>query len=70
VVRACWPIEATRQIRQRERAGDRPRHVPIIALTAATQDEDRQRCAEAGMDDFLARPIEPPQLRAALARWR
>ncbi len=57
---------ATAQLRQRERAGQ---HIPIIAMTAGALAEDRQRCLDAGMDDYLAKPIDPQQLYAALSRW-
>ncbi|MET0415994.1 MAG: PAS domain S-box protein [Actinoplanes sp.] len=58
--------EATSQVRSHE-AGDR--HVPIIAMTAGALQEDRQRALRAGMDDFLAKPIDPDELRATLDRW-
>ena len=43
--------------------------VPIVAMTANTFDEDRQRCLAAGMDDYLAKPIERRALYEALLRW-
>jgi CheY-like chemotaxis protein len=59
-------FDATRAIREREkRLGVR---VPIIALTAHALNGDRERCLEAGMDDFVTKPIEPSELFAALER--
>ncbi|HVP12783.1 MAG TPA: response regulator, partial [Phycisphaerae bacterium] len=53
-------------IRERERiAGG---HVPIIALTARSRKEDRERCLAAGMDDFLAKPVQATYLWAAIDR--
>ena len=47
-------FEATSMIRAQERSGDR---IPIIALTAAAMSTDRLRCIEAGMDDYLNKPV-------------
>ena len=52
----------------REREGAVGGHLPIIALTARSRKEDRQRCLAAGMDDFLAKPIQAPDLWAAIDR--
>ena len=48
-----------------------PRHraTPIIAMTANAFDDDRQRCRQAGMDDFVPKPVDPEVLFATLARW-
>lgn len=45
------------------------RRVPIVALSAGIMKEDRERCLAAGMDDFVAKPIAPDALMAALARY-
>lgn len=58
-------FEATRQIR----ALPAGREIPVIAMTAAVMAEDRQRCAELGMNDFVAKPIEPDELLRSLTRW-
>ncbi|MEV6636486.1 response regulator [Actinoplanes sp. NPDC051470] len=57
---------ATTELRHHEGTNQ---HTPIIAMTAAALAEDRQRCYAAGMDDYLAKPIDPDQLQAALDRW-
>lgn len=43
--------------------------VRVLALTATVSDEDRGDCQEAGMDDFLVKPLDTNQLRATPARW-
>lgn len=58
-------FEATTVIRERER-GNRKR-ARIIAMTAHAMQEDRERCLAAGMDGYIAKPISPQQLYAAIA---
>ena len=53
----------------RELPGGRGALLPVIALTANTMPGDEQKCLDAGMDAFLAKPYTLDQLRAALARW-
>jgi two-component system sensor histidine kinase/response regulator len=54
---------------RRLRADPRHARLPIVAMTANAQEADRQRCFAAGMNDHVAKPIEPAVLWAALARW-
>jgi len=58
--------EATREIRRHEGADH---HIPVIAMTAGALAEDRQRCLDAGMDDYLSKPIDPDELQAKLDHW-
>jgi CheY-like chemotaxis protein len=62
-------LEATRRIRTQEQAGRRKGRMPIVALTASTLEDDRQICVDAGMDDFLAKPLNLDALRAVLLRF-
>ncbi len=62
-------FEATRRIREWERESGQP-PLCIVALTAAAFAEDQGRCLEAGMDDFLAKPINLADLAAMLGKWR
>jgi CheY-like chemotaxis protein len=57
--------EATREIRKHESRG---RHVVIIAMTAGAMAEDRARCLNAGMDDYIAKPLGLQDLAAVLDR--
>ena len=56
-------LEATRALRARGV------ETPVVALTANAFEDDRRACMDAGMDDFLVKPLSPEALRAALARW-
>jgi CheY-like chemotaxis protein len=59
-------LEATRQIRLLDEA---LRHTPIIALTANALSDQKQRCLEVGMDDFLLKPFRPTDLFEKLDQW-
>ena len=61
-------FEATRQIRLLEGTSGRAR-LPIIAVTANAFADDREKCLSAGMDDFLAKPVNISDLRNKLAQW-
>jgi PAS domain S-box-containing protein len=61
-------FEATRQLRD-PASGVIDPAIPVIALTANAMEEDRQRCLDAGMSDYMAKPIKPEVLAEMLARW-
>ena len=67
-------FDATRRIREMEAAGDTPGepgravHVPIIAMTARAMKGDRESCLDAGMDDYIAKPIKMRELLTLIAR--
>lgn len=61
--------EATKQIRAWETSSGQRRRLPIVAMTANALQGDREKCLDAGMDDYLPKPIKRYVLAAALARW-
>ena len=58
-------LEATRLIRAETRLAP----TPVLAMTANASAADRARCIEAGMDDFMSKPVDPQALVATVARW-
>jgi len=58
-------VTATRAIR----AIGRLQQLPIVAMTANAMSGDREACLAAGMDDYLAKPVKPEDLRAMLQRY-
>ena len=64
-------LEATRRIRQAQAAGDPafPAVLRIIAMTASVLPSDRKACLDAGMDDFLTKPIRADHMGAVLSRY-
>jgi len=60
---------ATRRWREHEAADPSGPRLPIIAMTANAMTGDRQRCLDAGMDDYLAKPVTRGQLESCLNRW-
>jgi len=59
-------LDATRAIRDGERAGGG--HLPIVAMTAYAMEGDRQICLDAGMDDYIAKPVDPDELLSVIKR--
>jgi len=54
---------------ERGSSANAPARLPILALTASAFEEDRQKAREAGMDDFIAKPVTKLELRRALDKW-
>jgi CheY-like chemotaxis protein/HPt (histidine-containing phosphotransfer) domain-containing protein len=61
--------QTTAEIRRREAEGSSERRIPIVALTAHAAEGERERCLEAGMDDYLSKPYRRKALLEALERW-
>jgi signal transduction histidine kinase/two-component SAPR family response regulator/HPt (histidine-containing phosphotransfer) domain-containing protein len=65
-------LEATRAIRKFQREGPNTNftsRIVIVAMTAQAMQGDREKCIAAGMDDYLAKPIRPKDVRAVIERW-
>jgi len=60
-------FEATKAIRQREYGTGQ--HTPIVAVTALDPEPNKQKCIDAGMDDYICKPIDQVALKEALVRW-
>jgi len=60
-------FKLTGKIRDTEKGKDK--RLPIVAITASTLEAEVSRCYDAGMDDFLSKPVEMPKLRAVLRKW-
>lgn len=60
--------DATREIRRIEQERQRP-HTPIIAVTANAMQGDREKCLEAGMDDYVAKPIDVTELEGLIRHY-
>ncbi len=66
-------LEATREIRQRQKdLAQFPNYktpIVIVAMTASAMQGDREKCLAAGMDDYLAKPVRPEDVRSVIERW-
>lgn len=62
----CDGFEATRKIRQHEGHGSR---TPIVAITAGIMPNQKERCLEAGMDDFIAKPVSIERMKEIVSLW-
>lgn len=62
-------FETCRRLRSQEAAGGRTPPTPVIALTAHTSAEEKEKCLAAGMDDFLSKPFHLGELAAVLTLW-
>src|SRR3546814_38229 len=60
---------ATRRWREREALAADGRHLPIVAMTANAMAGDRQKCLDAGMDDYLPKPVTRSELERCLHHW-
>lgn len=64
-------LEATRRIRAlgQQPGGERFSSLPIVAMTAMAMAEDAQKCLQAGMNDFVTKPVDPDRFMATLTKW-
>ncbi len=62
-------VEATAELRRRESSRGTGSRVPIVAMTAHAFEGDRLRCLEAGMDDYVPKPVDPARLERVLKQW-
>ena len=56
-------------LRLEEQQQDQKNRIPIVAITANALEGERQRCLEAGMDDYISKPFGQDELRVILQRW-
>jgi signal transduction histidine kinase/ActR/RegA family two-component response regulator len=59
---------ATGEIRKREQTNEL-KHITVIAMTANAMDGDREKCIEAGMDDYVSKPVKQAELKSVLQKW-
>ena len=60
-------FQAAKIIREKELHTGK--HIPIVAMTAHALEADREKCIAAGMDDYIAKPVDPKKLKTILERW-
>jgi CheY-like chemotaxis protein len=60
-------LEATKIIRGQS-AVDKNKNIPIIAMTAHAMNDDKQRCIDSGMDDYISKPVKPSELARILEK--
>lgn len=67
----CDGYSATRKIREWEQTQDDPEaiHTPIIAMTANAMQGDREKCLQAGMDDYISKPVKFDELERVITTW-
>ena len=59
---------ATQEIRKWEE--EKSCHIPVIAMTANAMEGDREKCLEAGMDDYVAKPIKKEDISQLVEKWK
>jgi CheY-like chemotaxis protein len=60
-------FEATKRIRDVEK--NMGKKTPVIAMTAFAMKSDKDKCIEAGMDDYISKPVDMNKLKEALEKW-
>ncbi len=62
-------FQITKEIREYEKQTGKSKNVPIIALTANTLDNDKEKCIQTGMNDYLPKPFTPDELREMIKQY-
>ena len=63
------PVMDGYQLVQKIKENKEVRDIPVIAMTAHAMPGDREKCIDAGMDDYIAKPVRPENFASALERW-